>query len=197
MVVKAALFVLHVLINVLYLAKHVGVVLAAVFLGVEGAEYLCHVDAVKPDLVGIDKLVPEVACAGSWLTVKLLLLILNGGAILFLTRLAVKLEENSSLIQVVKVVFLNVIAEDRAVICHVVVNEALGKVEVFFLAGNLAERQKRGDHTSVNVVPMGLLALTDALNIPYRKVGSGLCYKSLYVFVDILVHCPAPFGIIL
>ena len=43
-----------------------------------------------------------------------------------------------------------------------------------------------------NKIPMGLLPLTDALYIPYGKIGSRFCYKSLNIFINIGIHFLPP-----
>ena len=131
---------------------------------------LRHINAVKPHLVRVDKLVPEAAMLGAGLLGKVLCVVLDSKAVLFLSRPFIKLEKHTALVDIVKVVLCNIIADDRAVLTDVVVDKRLGKFKIPLVAGYARYFKKRRYHTAVNVVPLRRLSLANAFNIPHRRI---------------------------
>ena len=84
--------------------------------GVFDIEGIDHVDAVQPDLVGIDFLEPEGAGLGARLSVKLALDLLYGLAVFFVARLVVEVEKGFGGRDLVRAVAVGGVALDGAVV---------------------------------------------------------------------------------
>ena len=129
----------------------VGTIIIGYFiLHIEG---LGHIQAIQPDLVWIDHLVPEVACCGSWLPFQLAVYRVDGFAVLLPSGKLIEIEKGFAGIYIVQIIFLWIIGSDGAVLLHKVVDKGIGKLQVFFISGNMVQFKNGLDHTAVNVVP--------------------------------------------
>ena len=174
-VVKAGLFVPHMLLDVHELAVAVDAAAHLVEAGlVFHIEGLGHVGAVQPDLPGVDLLVPEVALLGAGLAFQLAVDDVDGLAVLLVPEDVVEDEQVLALVDVVEVVFLGVIGLDAAVGLDEPVDEVFGKVEVLFVAGGVVQAQAGGDHAAVDVVPLVGLAAAHLLDVPHGGLGAGM-----------------------
>ena len=170
------------------LAQDIGIIPAAKSLLVQGIEHLSHVDAVQPDLVGVDGLVPEIPLHGSGLTRQVALQVLRRQAVFFLPGGPVQGQQHPALVDVVQVVFLRLVGTDGAVGQHIGVDEALHKVEVFPLPGDFRHAQQGGHHAAVDVVPAALLPFPELFNVPDGPVRGGLLNQPVNIIVNFLIH---------
>ena len=146
----------------------VGTIIIGYFvLHIEG---LGHIQAIQPDLVWIDHLVPEVACCGSWLPFQLAVYRVDGFAVLLPSGKLIEIEKGFAGIYIVQIIFLWIIGSDGAVLLYKVVDKGIGKLQVFFIFGNMVQFKNGLDHTAVNVVPGRSSAVFDLFDVPDRSL---------------------------
>ena len=188
MVIELARLVEHAQTDIGNLGKGVAHVAAAERGLIQGVEGLGHIQAVQPDLIGIDGFVPEVSLKGARLLPDLPIEILRGLFILFLPRLCVQGEEHTPLVDIVKIVFFAVVGADRAVVQHEPVDKALRKVEVTRVPGDIAHGKQGGNHAAVDVVPACWFPFPDSLDVPGRVRRRGFFDQAPDVGVNFFVH---------
>ena len=155
---------------------------------IQGVEGLGHIQAVQPDLVGVNLLVPEVALHGAGLAEKLAPQHVGGLAVLLLVGLIIEGEEHAALVDVVQIILALVVGEDGAILGHEMVDEMLGEVEIAALAGDLRHGEQGGDHAAVDVVPVRALALADFLYVPDGALRGGFLDEPQDIIVNLLIH---------
>ena len=152
--------------------------------GAAGVEHLRHVEAVQPDLVGVDLLVPEVALVGAGLTLQLTAQGIDGAAVLLLAGEAVHIKENSAFADVVQVVVGLLVTAKAAILEHVVIQEVLREGIIALLAGDAVQGQKGDHHAAVDVIPAVDLAFLDFLDVPQGLVRRGFSHHALHIALD-------------
>ena len=187
-VVQSLCRIVHMRAHIFDLRKGVGKIALAEFALEQSIERLGHIQTVQPDLVGIDRLMPEVALKRTGLLPELLTQRIGGLFVLFLTGFPVEREKNAALVDVVKIEFVRLIAEDRAVLAYEVIDAAFGEVLVLIITGDLGHGQQRGHHAAVDIVPAGTLPLPDLFDVPHRSVRGGFADQLLHIGVNLFVH---------
>ncbi len=157
------------------------VIISEFILHIEG---LGHIQAIQPDLVGIDLFMPEITFRSPGLAFQLTVYGIDGFAVLFLAGEFVQIEKSLSGIDVVQIILQRVIGLDRAVFTDKIVDEFVGEFQVFRILLDVIQLQYSLDHTAVNIVPGRLPSLFDFLDIPYRSLGTAF----LQQLVDVTVQ---------
>ncbi len=185
-IVEAGDRVLHV---GFYIFKLVNDVLALLHLREAGlvahVERLRHVEAVQPDLVRVDVLVPEAAFLRARHRVELGADKVERLPVLFIAGLVVEKEQVRRGVDVVEVVLLDVVGPDRPVLPDKEIDELLRKIKILLLARDLVEGEDGGDHAAVDVVPLVLLALADHLLVPHGLLSAGICQQIRDILFDL------------
>ena len=156
------------------------VIIGYFILHIEG---LGHIQAIQPDLVWIDHLVPEVACCGSWLPFQLAVYRVDGFAVLLPSGKLIEIEKGFSGIYIVQVILVWIIGSDGAVLLHKVVDKGVGKFQVFFIFGNMVQFKNGLDHTAIDIVPGRRRSVFDLFNIPDRSLGGAFFQQLVNVIV--------------
>lgn len=137
-------------------------------------EGLCHIKPIQPDLMGIDLFVPEIPSRGAGLYVQLAVYRIDGTAVFFLPSESVELKQGFSCIYIVQIAFLGVVGLNGAVLPDKMVDEGIGKVQVFLFFCNEIQLQDGLDHTTINIIPGRTSAAADFFNVPYRSFRGAL-----------------------
>ncbi len=185
MVAEPLFLVVHLFAHRGDLAQHVAAVAAAEVLLVHGREDLRHIDAVEPDLVGIDLLVPEVALDRAGLPQQLAVQLVRGETVFLVPVDTVKLEQHAAFVDVVEVIARLVIALDRAVGREKIIHIVTDKFTVAHIAADLGHREQGRQHAAVDVVPAGSLALAHSLDIPGGRLGGRALDQRVDISVDL------------
>ena len=126
---------------------------------------------------------PEVACCGSWLPFQLAVYRVDGFAVLLPSGKLIEIEKGFAGIYIVQIIFLWIIGSDGAVLLYKVVDKGIGKLQVFFIFGNMVQFKNGLDHTAIDIVPGRRRSVFDLFNIPDRSLGGAFFQQLVNVIV--------------
>ena len=155
---------------------------------IQGGEGLGHVDAVQPDLIGVNLLVPEAALPRAGLRFQLPPQKIGGFFVLFLACFFKQREQHPAFVHIVQRVAFGFVGADSAVVIHKGINEGFGKIEVPLIAGDFRHGQQGRHHAAVDVIPIGGFPLPDLFHVPGGIFGRRLLDQSQHVAVDFFIH---------
>ena len=89
--------------------------------GVQGIEWLSHIQTIQPHLVRVDPLVPESAFARPWLLSQLAAKRIGSSTIFLFARQRINPEQSFARCDVIQLIFIESIGVDRAVFTDVVI----------------------------------------------------------------------------
>ncbi len=181
MIVQALSPVVHMLINAFELPYYFAEIAVTHLGGVASVKHFRHINAVKPNLIGINFLVPEIAVLGARLSFDLGIQKLDCFEIFFLARFPVQVEKYSALVEVVQIVRFQLISAYRAVFEYVVIYKFIDKIKILFIAAELVNAVQRRHHTAVDIVPGRRFAKPYIFYVPNRSFGLGFAYQPVYV----------------
>ena len=169
MVVKTCLRVSHNFINIHKLVETIHDVFTVIkFSFVLNIEWLTHVKTVKPNLIWVDKFMPEVTFLSSRLEFNLRINSFDSLTILFFTCELVKFEKCLTSIYIINIVFKRVIWMNWTIFLNEVINKTICEFKEFLVALNSIKVKNCLNHTAVNIVPSRWLTALYFFNIPNR-----------------------------
>ena len=185
MIIKTCFFVSHILYDIEELVKDIWIVLLVIKAClIFHIKWLSHIKSIKPNLIRINLLVPEVALFCSWLTLKLSINNINCLAILFLAGNVIQQKQGLSCINIINVIILRIISLYRTIFLHTMVNISFRKIKVLLFSCYLPSLDHRKNHTSINVVPTRLSSLSCRLNVPSWYIECAVFNKIVQVSLN-------------
>ena len=143
-----------------------------------------HIDAVEPDLVRVDQLMPEVPLRGPWHGAELRAYELEGLPVLLFSGEVIQRNKILGRVHIIERVLRRIIGTDAAIFLDEAAHEAVREVEETGLAGDLIALENAGDHAAVDIVPLVALPASDHLEIPGRMLG----IRVVHEIVDVLIE---------
>ena len=118
----------------------VGKVLVGIVVPQSG-KHLRHVQAVQPNLIGVNQFVPKVAGVGARLLVQLAFEQINCLLVLGFAGFLVQLEKHTAFVDIIQVEFVLTVTAECAILEDVIVHKTFYKVEITLFACDFVEFQ--------------------------------------------------------
>ena len=108
----------------------------------------------------------------------------DGLLIFLLTRQGIKIKEGLAGIDIINIKLIDIIILNSTILMDLCPNIIIRESQIPFIPGNGVHLQKSLDHTAVYIIPSGLLACTDHLNVPYRRIGGAFLHQFLNILIN-------------